>query len=62
MANAPMLFIKDDKKAAINSKKIKNCNSENFLVPINFPTSPVKPEFFKPWLITSTNATVRTAG
>ena len=57
-----MLFINDDKKAAIKSKKIKNCNSENFLVPISLPTSPVKPEFFNPWLITNTNATVKTAG
>ena len=62
MANAPMLFINDDKNAAIKSKKIKNCNSENFLVPINLPTSPVRPEFFNPWLITNTNATVKTAG
>ena len=52
----------DDKNAAIKSKKIRNCNSENFLVPINLPTSPVKPEFFNPWLITNTNATVKTAG
>lgn len=62
IAKAPILFIKEERNAAINNNEIKNWSSVNFLVPIIFPTKPVKPEFFKPWLITRTRATVRTAG
>ena len=48
IASAPMLFIKDDKTAAIKSRLIKNWVSVNVLVPISFPTNPVRPEFFRP--------------
>ena len=57
-----MLLIKDDSNAAINNKLIRNWNSVNDLPPIIFPTSPVNPEFLRPWLMIKTNATVTTAG
>ena len=62
IANAPILFINEERIAAINKRQTKNWNSVNVLVPINFPTKPVRPEFFKPWLIINTSATVTTAG
>ena len=62
MANAPILFMKEDNTAAISSNEIINCISVNSLPPINFPTRPAIPELLKPWLIIKTRATVITAG
>ena len=62
IASAPMLFIKEDKIAAIKSKDTKNWNSVNCLPPINLPTRPAIPELLRPWLIINTSATVITAG
>ena len=62
IANAPILFINEDRIAAIKRRAIKNCISVNSLPPINFPTSPAIPELLNPWLIIRTSATVITAG
>ena len=43
-----MLFINEDKIAAIKSKEIINCISENSLPPINLPTRPAIPELLSP--------------
>ena len=48
MANAPILFINEDKIAAINRRAIKNCISVNSLPPISFPTRPAIPELLSP--------------
>ena len=62
MANAPILFINEDRIAAIKRRAIKNCISVNSLPPISFPTRPAIPELLNPWLIMRTRATVITAG
>ena len=62
IAKAPILFINDERIAAIKSREIKNWNLVKLLPPIYLPTSPVKSELFNPRLIINTRATVITAG
>ena len=48
IAKAPILFINDDKTAAIKRRETINSISVNSLPPISLPTRPAIPELLKP--------------
>ena len=62
IAIAPILFIKEDKKAAIKHSIIINCIFEFIILCILTPIKEMKPDFSNPLLINKTRATVTTAG
>ena len=61
-AIAPILLMNDERMAALNIIRNKNCVSLGENLPIKFPVTADRPASWRPLLISNTNATVITAG
>ena len=61
-AIAPILLMNEERIAAMNIIRNKNCVSLGENLPIMFPVTADKPASWRPLLISKTNATVITAG